>query len=832
MNKIKILSGLLVLGLEFFWNVSAYGAKPVNLNPPLSWNKVFSQAVEIPRADPVISGLPCQYARRWPKMTTYTDCETPANKTRKPSETAKTFLKDHSQPLLLRQDLSDLKLLEGKEGLNKTVTRFQQTFKNLPVLNAFVSIQQSVNGRVSKINSSYINNAVVSGGTIAGISKASAEKIAIDGIRQLSGNSVPAMIGTTRSELSWSPDTNRKLTLVWIVKTRTLKPRGYFYTLIDANTGKRILQENRIVFVSGTGKVHQPNPIQTSDLLNLLDNNDQTNLVLEQQRVDVLLQGLDIGTHLLQGEFVDVATFKAPTCPRLDGLCVDADDVSRMYQYTRDQAQFEQVEIYSAVDSVQRYLRDSLGFQDTLGNATIRNFPTMAIAHATDLDQSFYEPDVYEDPLTFELRGILNFGDGGVDDAEDADIIVHEFAHAIQNNQNPGCFPGGDYVPQVNESRAIGEGFGDYLAASVHKNQGDSLYQSTDAPCVGDWDSTSYSATTPACLRRVDGSKHYPEDLDSNNPPDEHKDGEIWSAVLWELHADVNKVHPTQGGLGASKADQLIIDNHFNLDCFNGITMSQAALAMIDNTVDLNEKDIIRTKFCNRGILIGADCTSGVNKHIVVNVQKDSTLLMGVPNRNQGASPKLSLRSVSEKKQKVMNIIVGFDISKVIPTNIATAKLVMTVQKNSAEWGSKGRTVAVLPLKAGTFEEGNGTMKKPGSGRGVTWNCNIDTNISNNDKDCNTNWKGGNVNLRSATSFVHTNKLKIGDEVTWDVTEDVKDGAMAWLVKKGNQNKGDDEIIDGTTEGEKNENHNRGEIVYFAKESNITNAPRLEITFK
>jgi hypothetical protein len=253
---------------------------------------------------------------------------------------------------------------------------------------------------------------------------------------------------------------------------------------------------------------------------------------------------------------------------------------------------------------------------------------------------------------------------------------------------------------------------------------------------------------------------------------------------------------------------------------------------MIDNTVDLNEKDIIRTKFCNRGILIGADCTSGVNKHIVVNVQKDSTLLMGEPNRNQGASPELSLRSVSEKEQKVMNIIVGFDISKVIPTNIATAKLVMTVQKNSAEWGSKGRTVAVLPLKAATFEEGNGTMKKPGSGRGVTWNCNIDTNISNNDKDCNKNEKGGNVNLRSATSFVHTNKLKIGDEVTWDVTEDVKDGAMAWLVKKGNQNKGDDEIIDGTTEGEKNENHNRGKIVYFAKESNITNAPRLEITFK
>src|SRR3712207_7035090 len=32
----------------------------------------------------------------------------------------------------------------------------------------------------------------------------------------------------------------------------------------------------------------------------------------------------------------------------------------------------------------------------------------------------------------------VTFGNGGVDDAEDADIILHELGHAIHDNQVPG----------------------------------------------------------------------------------------------------------------------------------------------------------------------------------------------------------------------------------------------------------------------------------------------------------------------------------------------------------------------------------------------------------
>ena len=62
-------------------------------------------------------------------------------------------------------------------------------------------------------------------------------------------------------------------------------------------------------------------------------------------------------------------------------------------------------------------------------------------------------------PVTKALR----FGTGGVDDAEDAEIILHEYGHAIQDNQVPG-------FGASNECGAMGEGFGDYLAGSFFAN--------------------------------------------------------------------------------------------------------------------------------------------------------------------------------------------------------------------------------------------------------------------------------------------------------------------------------------------------------------------------
>jgi hypothetical protein len=53
----------------------------------------------------------------------------------------------------------------------------------------------------------------------------------------------------------------------------------------------------------------------------------------------------------------------------------------------------------------------------------------------------------------------LRFGNGGVDDAEDAEVILHEYGHAIHFSQN-FSFDG--------EGGAISDGFGDYCARREH----------------------------------------------------------------------------------------------------------------------------------------------------------------------------------------------------------------------------------------------------------------------------------------------------------------------------------------------------------------------------
>ena len=54
----------------------------------------------------------------------------------------------------------------------------------------------------------------------------------------------------------------------------------------------------------------------------------------------------------------------------------------------------------------------------------------------------------------------ITFGKGGVDDAEDAEVIVHEYGHSVQDDQVPG------FGPRL-EAGSIGEAFGDYLAVTV-----------------------------------------------------------------------------------------------------------------------------------------------------------------------------------------------------------------------------------------------------------------------------------------------------------------------------------------------------------------------------
>ena len=236
--------------------------------------------------------------------------------------------------------------------------------------------------------------------------------------------------------------------------------------------------------------------------------------------------------------------------------------------YHRDADQFEQVMGYYWVTTAQEYLQH-LGFGGALRPVNQRQIELRVGQYGGD--NSFFK----------DTKANITLGKGGVDDGEDAEVVVHEYGHSVQDGQVPG-------FGTTLESGAIGEAFGDYLAVVVTSWRTGTPTKTPEA-CVADWDSTSYTSTVPHCLRRVDTDLHYPADLNG----EVHHDGQIWSRALWDIRR----------GLGNVKADTIILQGSFD---FPGTTMPDLANRTVAAARDLYGNAAARAvtaAFADRGIL-------------------------------------------------------------------------------------------------------------------------------------------------------------------------------------------------------------------------------------
>ncbi len=258
------------------------------------------------------------------------------------------------------------------------------------------------------------------------------------------------------------------------------------------------------------------------------------------------------GSHTLTGEWAKVIKGNATSS-------------NNQYMYLRHNDKFEQVMDYYALDTEQSYYQ-SLGFTDV--NAE----PQRIQADAMSDDNSWYLPS----------QDLIQTGTGGVDDAEDPEVVWHEDGHATQDDQIPG-------FGQSEQAGAIGEGFGDYMAVTMGQKYGKDT-KLTPTTCVMDWDSTSYTPPPKHCLRTTDTTKMYPGDLDG----EVHDDGEIWSHALWNMNV----------ALGRDKATTAIIEGQFD---FNpSIDMPDAARAIVAAAKQLYgtaDAAITKHAFQDRGIL-------------------------------------------------------------------------------------------------------------------------------------------------------------------------------------------------------------------------------------
>ena len=325
-------------------------------------------------------------------------------------------------------------------------------------------------------------------------------------------------------------DTQRGI-LIYHVRLAAGIPRGDWEVLVNAQTGVILQIRNRIMYdaqVDGTGAVWNPDPLTAARVyyggpFTDPDGSDMDRPELNAQRLIVPLRDIteQEGKYFLHGPFVSLVDIDSP------GDIFPTPTHPDSFIFTRAQQGFECVMVYYHIDSASRYLHH-LGF-DIAGLKQLKADP-----HGVNgEDNSYY----------MGTGNFCAFGEGGVDDAEDASVIWHEFAHAIQEN-----IGGMEYI---GETAALQEGCSDYWAASYSRSVSNFAWEDLfiwDAGKTGPGD--SYGAFWQG--RRCDLDLVYPFDYDLQ---DEiiHKNGQIWSSALMHIWEEI----------GREITDRIFIEAHY-----------------------------------------------------------------------------------------------------------------------------------------------------------------------------------------------------------------------------------------------------------------------------
>ncbi len=474
-----------------------------------------------------------------------------------PAARAEAHLRGNADRLGLRSDLQDLELIAVREGLSGQHVRYQQTLGGVPVFGGFLTVSLPKDERDSA-RPFVINRYRQAIRPVPGAFPLTAQET-LDTV----GSFVSLSPGNLRGAVSVDPTyypvgggKREEHVLSWQVVAPTLDPLGSWLFVLRADSGEVLVRQN--LLRTDSGQVFDPNPAKSSGgLIPPPDDCDSSGneAALSSEYGSPTLRGINAGQDKLIGEFVDLS---APGITGAYKPAAVADEPSGNYAYACDDDRFEEVMVYHHIDTLQRKIQ-ALGFSGVSG---IIDRPIEAHAHYFSNCNAFYDP----------TNVGLHFGDGDLcspsaDAAEDADVIVHEYGHAIQHDQVPGWGFGAE--ADTWQAWAMGEGFGDLLPAAI-----------SDDPCLGEW----FNVGVAACggspgLRSLDNAAFFDGSAVVNLPTwcsdgsDPHCTGLVWGGALWDL---VQTLGGDEAALDTVLT--LALDSQFYLDPHS--TFSEAAAAI------------------------------------------------------------------------------------------------------------------------------------------------------------------------------------------------------------------------------------------------------------
>ena len=283
------------------------------------------------------------------------------------------------------------------------------------------------------------------------------------------------------------------------------------------------------------GLVFEPDPLTTAGVGYggaFVDANDADVPELNAQRREVVLRdvGRENGKYVLKGPYVEIVGAGVGSAPYMP----PAEDAPA-FRYTRADDRFEAVMAYYHLDASQRRVQ-ALVLGRPVHARPVRVNPQGRLDDNSDFSTG---------------SGAITFGTGAVDDAEDAGILWHEYAHALMHDQEPGV-----YLSE--EGRALHEGWADYWANSYTRGLLDAGRGAGDPKRLFPWDGNA------GCWqgRRLDHGGRYDPPTVAGRPNMRYPAragcaamgtiyqwGVLWATTLAEL----------RDALGADVADRLAV---------------------------------------------------------------------------------------------------------------------------------------------------------------------------------------------------------------------------------------------------------------------------------
>ncbi|AZA55051.1 T9SS type A sorting domain-containing protein [Chryseobacterium sp. G0201] len=452
---------------------------------------------------------------------------------------AKRWLSENSRSLGI-QNFSQLKLNFVKKGSSGETLRFQQMIKEVPVFQSEIVLHFNKDGKITYTSTDSFKKEIKDINTNPSLSASEALQ------KAHTASKTKGEITFEENKLLVYFTENGETKLVYRILTNSHDNPGSWETIIDAQNGnvlsvkdianyhhdkneapkpaKKNLKKDvsaKKVLVSGSGYIFNPDPLSKMQVAyagQYLDNNDATNASLDAARTLVTIPELDLtaGVYKLKGSYAEIKDLETPST----GLFTQA---TNQFLFNRNDQGFEAVNAYWHVDNSLRYINETL-------NIVCKPLTNEGIL--------WYDPHGLDgDDNSYYSNGRLVFGEGGVDDAEDADVVLHELGHGLHDWLTNGS---------LSQVQGLSEGCGDYWAQSYSRSLGQWPSSTAAYNWMFSWDGhneywsgriTNYTVLYP-------GSGAI------------HTRGQIWASALMRIYDKIGKAKTDRAFLeGLSMTD-------------------------------------------------------------------------------------------------------------------------------------------------------------------------------------------------------------------------------------------------------------------------------------